>query len=874
MHDKLPRFLELLVRWGVLQVPEAELGDVLEDYSRGRSTWWLWTQIFSLARRATMLSNLRSDLRYGIRCLSQNPGFTLAAVLTIALGIGINTGIFSLVNSLALRPLRVPDAEDLVTIYQQYRGVQKRMVNGARSMFSTPEYRNYRDRTQSLSGVMAFAVSSNVTLGGDYPQDVEGILVSCNYFDVLQVKPRLGLGFTGANCDAPGAGPTVVLSHDLWTSALGADPGIVGRDVVLNRQSFAVVGVAPENFHGTEALKASFFVPLSMQPVLLPGRDNNAEVQLSWLHLVGRMKDGVGIDQVRADLSLVANGIDQQQPGRTTNLIINRASGFALPEGRNTILTVATVIMTAFGLVLLIACANVANLLLARSAGRSREIAVRLSLGATRGRLIQQLLTESVLIAIFGGLLGSALAMWSFRGLVALVLSALPAQLPPIAIDANPDLRVLWFAFALTFATGLLFGLAPALQATRTDLQSSLKTDSAGAGRQTTGWLRASLVGIQVAVCVLLTISAGLLLRGLYAAQTVDPGFDYRDVTVVSFDPRRAGYDDAKAAAFQGQFIERIQALSEARGVARAGRTPLSPGRTGTMVHLAGQEQRHEMDFNSVSPEYFSIIRLPIVRGRNFSDADVQGTSRTVIVTETTAARYWPGQDPVGQTLYMGVGGGADWLPLEVIGVAKDAQITQIAETPSSYMYLPATPPTQRGRQQLLVRSRMDFASTASAVRAFARDLDPGLVVRVNRLEENLDYWRTVSRFATSLSASLGALALLIASIGVYGVVSYVVSRRQREVGIRMVLGATALEVQRLILTQTLRPVVFGMLAGMAAAAAVSRILESVLFGISAFDPIAFLVAPSFVLLIAAAASVIPAHRTMRVDPMSTLRHE
>jgi predicted permease len=873
MHDKLPRFLELLVRWGVLQVSEAELGDILEDYSRGRSTWWLWTQTFSLARRATMFSSLRSDLRYGIRCLGQNPAFTLAAVLTIALGIGINTGIFSLVNSLALRPLRVPDADDLVSIYQQYRGVQKRSVSGARSMFSTPEYRNYRDRTQTLSGVMAFAVSSNVTLGGDYPQDVEGILVSCNYFEVLQVKPRLGLGFTGANCGTPEAGPVVVLSHDLWTSALGADPDVIGRNVVLNRQSFAVVGVAPENFHGTEALKASFFVPLSIQPVLVAGRDNNAEEHLSWLHLVGRMKDGIGIDQVRADLSLIANQIDQQQPGRTTRLIISRASGFSLPEGRNTILTIATVIMTAFGLVLLIACANVANLLLARSAGRSREIAVRLSLGATRGRLIQQLLTESVLIAIVGGLFGSALAMWSFRGLVALVLSALPAQLPPIAIDANPDFRVFWFALALTLATGLFFGLAPALQATRTDLQSSLKQDSAGSGRRTTGWLRAGLVGIQVAVCVMLTISAGLLVRGLYAAQTVDPGFDYRDVTVVSFDPRRAGYDDAKAAAFQRQFIERIQGLSETRAVARAGQTPLATGRFGTVVRLPDQEQSHEIAFNSVSPEYFSIIRLPIVRGRNFTDADMQETSRTVVVTEATAARYWPGQEPIGQTLKMGIGGG-DWLPLEVIGVAKDAQISRIAETPSSYMYLPAASRTQRGRQQLLVRSRMDFSSTASAVRAFARDLDPGIVVRVSRLEENLDYWRTISRFATSLAASLGGLALLIASIGVYGVVSYVVSRRTREAGIRMVLGATTLEVQRMIVGQTLRPVVIGLFAGMAAAAAVSRILEAVLFGISAFDPIAFVVAPLFVLVIAGAASVIPARRSMRADPMSALRYE
>ena len=262
------------------------------------------------------------------------------------------------------------------------------------------------------------------------------------------------------------------------------------------------------------------------------------------------------------------------------------------------------------------------------------------------------------------------------------------------------------------------------------------------------------------------------------------------------------------------------------------------------------------------------------MRGRNFTDADMADTSRSVIVTEATATRYWPGQEPVGQTLYMSVGGGAEWVPLTVIGVAKDAQITRIAETVSSYMYLPAAPRTQRGRQQLLVRSRMDFTSTASAVGAFARDLDPGLAVRVNRLEENLDYWRTISRFATSLSVSLGVLALLIASVGVYSVVSYVVSRRMREVGIRMVLGATGFEVQRMIVKQTLRPVLIGMLAGIAAAAAVSQILDAVLFGISAFDPIAFVAAPLFVLVIAGAASVVPTRKTACVDPISTLRYE
>jgi predicted permease len=654
---------------------------------------------------------------------------------------------------------------------------------------------------------------------------------------------------------------------------LGEDPEIIGKNLTLNRRRFAVVGISPQGFNGVGARKSSFFVPIALQQVIRPGRDDYGNDQLSWLSLIGRMKDGARLDQVKADLGLIASQIDEQQPGRTTSLIIDIANNFSLPEGRRTIFSVATVVMTAVGLVLVIACANIANLLLARSSAREREIAVRLSLGATRARLISQLLTESLLIALTGGLLGSVLALWSFPALLNVALTSLPGQIPPFLLDIRPDFNVLLFALVVTFATGVIFGLAPALHATRWDLQSTLKKDSAGSGRRTTGLLRSALVGIQVAVCMVLMITAGLLMRGLYAAQTVAPGFDYQGVTVVSLGLARAGYDNANAVDLQRRFMERARSLSQT-AIAQGGRTPLSPGRTGTMVRLPDQEQRQEMDLNTVSPEYFSLIHLPIVRGRNFTNADMQDSSHAVIVTESTAARYWPGRDPVGQNLYMRIGGasGQDLL-LEVVGVARDAQVTRIAETPTSYMYLPATPRAQPG-MQLLLRSRLDFAATTQAIRSIARDLDPELVVTVSRLEDNLAFWRTLSRFAASMSVSLGMLALLISSIGVYGVVSYVVSRRFREAGIRMMLGATRREVQGMIVRQTLRPVFVGMLVGIAGAAAVSRILEVVLFGVSAFDPIAFFAAPAFLLGVAAAASLAPARKAMRAEPMSVLRYE
>jgi predicted permease len=481
------------------------------------------------------------------------------------------------------------------------------------------------------------------------------------------------------------------------------------------------------------------------------------------------------------------------------------------------------------------------------------------------------LLTESLLVALVGGVLGSVLALWSFRGLLILVLSSLPAEIKPLAIEASPDLRVLCFALALTFAAGILFGLAPALQASNPDLQSALKQDSAGSGRLTGGWLRRGLVSVQVALCTLLMIATGLLIRGLYATETVDPGFEYRNVAVAMFDLRVLRTKVVKSETFQRHLIEQIRSLPGVDEVAQVGRTPLSRGNSQTAFHLSGQDGWSDVNFNTVSPEYFSLLRIPIVRGRNFTAAEMQDTPRTVIVTEATAVRYWRGQDPIGKNLFIGGPNHED--SLVVVGVAKDAQVSHIGQIDSSYIYLPAALQAQ-SQLQLLVRSRADFASAASAIRACARELAPDTVVRVSRLEQNLVVWRSLSRFVTTVSVSLGGLALVLASIGVYGIVSYAVRRRLREFGIRMMLGASSGEVQRMILRQEMRPVVIGALIGMTGSALVSRILESVLFGVSALDPTTFIGAPLFLLLVTAAAIRLPARRVIRLDPMTTLRYE
>jgi predicted permease len=820
-----------------------------------------------------MLSFLWSDFRYAARGLRHNPSFTAVAVLAIALGIGINTGIFSVLNGVALRPLPAADPYELVSIYQNTRGVRTRVSRGSNTMFSVREYENYRDHSKTLAGIMAYSNMPpwTVTLGGAQPREISGELVSCNYFDVLGQKPAIGPGMTSSDCEGQDT-PPVVLSSALWVSAFASDPEIIGKSIEMNRQFFRVVGITVPDFHGTEPLRSAFWAPISSQHRLSPDADWVRDEHTSWLTIVGRREPRVSIERVRAELGVIAGQIDQLEPGRVTSLSIQRATSLSEPKIRRAVTAGSAVILAAFGLVLLIACANVANLLLARAAGRRKEIAVRLSVGASRGRLIQQLLTESMLIALTGGALGSLFAVWSFQSIATFAVSQLPSGLPALAINTTPDLRVFLFALALTFLTGIFFGLTPALQASKPDLNVALKEDSAGSGLRSGAFLRSVLVGVQVAVCMVLLITAGLLLRGLYAAQTVEPGFDYKNISVVSFDLRGQGYDEDRGAAFQRQVLGQLGSLPSVDGIAQASVTPLSPGSYHTAFFLPGDQQARYAQYNPVSPEYFSVIGIPIVRGRTFMAADAQSYPGPVIVTESTARRYWPAEDPIGKRLEMG-GPANKRVTREIVGVAKDAQVSRVGETDTVYFYTPAGRGEQRSAQ-VLVRSALDFPAAAAGIRAAMHSLDPNLVVNVNPLEDNLEFWRSLSRLAASLSGSLGGLALMLASIGVYGVVSYAVSRQIREIGIRMVLGANARRVLRMTLGRAMRPVLAGAAIGIVLSAVASKILSGVLFGVSTFDPLAFMASATFLLIVALAASLAPALRAMRVDPMTMLRYE
>ncbi len=816
-----------------------------------------------------MLSTLMSDVRYAVRTLARNPGFAAAAIVTIALGIGVNAGIFTTVNGLLFRDLSAPDAHELVTIRQAIDGVPGR--NARLGGFTTAEYRSVSSQTTTLSGIVGQSDPTRTTLGGESPRQIIGTIVTCEYFEVLRQPPALGRALRAEDC-ALGADPVVVLTHELWTTAFESDPGIVGRVIELNRQLFTVVGVAQEGTHASFGIyRTQYFAPISTQPLLLPNEDTLSNDNLGWLSVIGRRT--ADIEQVRVELDVIAARLDAEHAGRTTTMSAERAT--ALPSFfRDRLVPLAAVLMVPFAFVLLIACANVANLLLARATARNREFAIRFSLGASRARVIRQLLTESVLIAVAGGVLGSVLAVWAFQALASIVIPALTIPgLPPFFIDASPDFRVVTVMTAVMLGTGVLFGLAPAFQVSKPDLHAAIKQGAQFAGSPRGGRLQGTLVGVQVATTMVLMVAVGLLLRGLTATQATDPGFGIRDVAVASYDLQGGGYDPAEAAVFQRRLLDEVRALPHVEAAAQVITEPLNSDTEGAGIRLPTQDraQTRGADMNAITAAYFDVVGIPIVRGRAFEDTDMTDTAGVAIVTESTARNLWPNQDPIGQPLIVaGINGD---FTLEVVGVARDAQVTTVGQVEPYYLYLPASP---RAAQllRLVVKSRTDFASTAAAIRAAAARLDPGLAVQVSPLEANLDFWRRLSGILTGLGASLGLLALALGAVGIYGVVAYFVGRRTREIAIRMALGAQRGNVLAMIMRRTMWPVVIGAVVGLAGAIAVSRVLSGVLFGVSPFDPVGIGAAAVFVLVVAFAAGLLPGSYAVRQQPLAALHHE
>ncbi|HEV3219587.1 MAG TPA: ABC transporter permease [Candidatus Acidoferrales bacterium] len=818
------------------------------------------------------LETFWQDICYSVRVMQNNPGFAAVAVLTLGLGIGVNAGVFSILNAAALRPLPIPRAGEVVSIAQILHGQTHRSVEGEPSLVSYPEYKAYRDQSHVLEGLVAYGPFEEATLGGQKPQRLNGHLASCNYFDVLHIKPALGRGFVASECAAPGESAVLVISDKLWRGVFDADPAIIGQTIRLNRTSFTVIGVAPPDFDGTEFTEAEFWAPITMQKAVHPGIELLSDADMSWLMLLGRVHFGVTLDQVRADLGVIAARTDQFYPGRQTRLAIQRATTFTRPDERPYVLAAGGGVLTAVGLVLLVVCANLANLFLARISGRSKEMSIRLTLGATRMRLARQIITETLMIALMGGVVGVFLAWWSADGIMAFASAQMPKdEIGTINFHVGPDWRVLAYAFGISLLTCLAFGLAPALRASKANINDALKSaGTAGAsGRRTNSFSGRVLVGVQVAFSMILLLAAGLSLRVLYHAQTIDPGFEMKNTAAVTLDLAEEGYSASRANAFNRDLLRRLAALPGVDGVAAGWTTPLSGSHSSSVFSFPGRAGDAQIKFNTITPGFFGVLGIPIVRGRDFTEADLAAGGHVLIVTEAAARRFWLGEDPIGK----GVLEGGEKQVSVVVGVAKDANVDELTEPHPVLLFLP-TGKDDQARLRILVHNSRTFAGMAEGIRNAVHSLDPEILVNIASLDSNLEVWRAPSRIVAIVAGVLGMLALSIASLGVYGMVSCAVGRRTREIGIRMALGAAGANVKGLIVKQAMRPVIIGILVGIVGCAAVSKLLSIFLFGLSPFDPVVFLSVPAFLFAIALAACYLPARRAVRVDPMVVLRYE
>ena len=806
-----------------------------------------------------MFTSTFHDLRYSLRALLKHRNFTAAALLTLALGIGINTSIFTLLYSIAFRPLPVKDPDRVVNVYQILDGEFSRQVQGNVALLSYPEYLNYRDRVAGVSGLAASA-DVKLYLGGNNVERINGLMVTDNYFSLLGGGSTIGRTFFDKECQTPLQCPVAVLSHSFWQRRFGSDQNVIGTSVTLNRQRFTVVGVAAPDFHGAEMTVPDVWVPLTMQPALMPESKFLELADCSWLSVIGRLKDGASLAQLQAEMQLVAAQMDHNYPGRKTTVSVMPGSHLNSPEVRSEGTPIAILVMAAVGLVLLIACANVSNLMLARSAARRKEIAVRLALGASRSRLIRLLLTESLLLAVLGGVLGLLLAVC----LPPILFSAIPEI--GLDVDFKPNLIVFAYMFLTSLITGVVFGLAPAIESTKPNLTDALKSTRSGA-RISRPRLRNLLVIGQVAVSLVLLIVAGLLVRGLQQAQSTELGFDQKHLLVLSMDLTTQGYDEARAATLYAQLFERLKALPVIRSVSLAEVAPFS-GTRETTIDIDGRGTSLSVGANMVSAEYFQTLGIPLRRGRQFIEEDARGGESPAVISQAMATRFWPGTDPIGQRFKDSTG-----TSHEIIGVAADISSRQVGKLDGPLFYTPASPAKLTGLT-FVVRTNENLPASVSAVREAARSLDKDAFVSAEPLEENVRRMLEPARTGAWFSGTVSLLALLIAATGIYGMLSYHVVERTSEIGIRMALGAQRRNVLLLIVSDGMKLVAIGTAIGLAGAIALTKVMSSFLVGVGATDFLTFVSVSLGALFVALLACYIPARRATKVDPLVALRNE
>ncbi|MBV9774630.1 MAG: ABC transporter permease [Gemmatimonadetes bacterium] len=798
------------------------------------------------------MDTLLQDLRYAARTLLRSPAFAAVAVVTMALGIGIDTTIFSVVNTILIRPFPQLHTDGLVVL----RGTRNGSDDGANAL-SPADVFDWRAQSTSFQGIAAYGDRNVVLTGaGGEPEQVEAEQVTPDLFTLLGARPLLGRVFVPED-GTPGRGDVVLLTHMIWERRFASDPSIVGRTITVNGAPHTVVGVMPDHFGFPD--NQQLWIPMSLRSG--EGRGDR------YLRAVARLRPGVGIARAQAEMDAVARRLAAQYPDTNTGWsarVVDFGEAWAGP-----VRAVLLVMLGAVGFVLLIACANVANLFLARAAGRQKEMAVRTALGAGRGRVVRQLLTESSLVALMGGALGILVAYW----VLDLILASFPFQ-PPLWMTFGIDRNVLLFTLVVSLGTGILFGLAPALRATRADVQGTLKDGGRGSTsgvRQ--GRLRGSLVVGELALAMVLLVGATLMIRSFLRLQGADPGFDTSSVltlrVIASGDRYR---QDAPRDALFRQTVERVAALPRVRGAATVSYLPLSGISATSGFEVEGSPaapgERPDAEYRGISPDYFRVMGIRMLRGRSLTADEVEHAAPVVVVNRTMAERFWPGRDPLGRRIRIG----DPWLT--VVGVAEDVRMSRLNEKPSSQVYAPYTERSPAS-MTLLVRTGGDPAAATAEVRRAIRAVDPTVVAdEVVAMDEVLHRSLWQQRLFGGLFTSFAAIALLLAVTGVYGVIAYSVSQRTHEIGVRMALGARPERILRMVVGQAARLAGVGVGIGLLGALAVTRLLASALYGVSPTDPVAFGVTTLLLAGAALAASWIPARRAVRVDPMVALRQD
>src|SRR5215212_9588542 len=822
------------------------------------------------------------DLRFGVRMLLKNPGFTAVAVLSLALGIGANTAIFQLVNAVRLKTLPVRGAQQLVNVQLTDLDAVRGSRQSSYPAVTNPIWEQIRDRQEGFSGVLAWGRNDfNLAQGGEV-RWAKGLWVSGDFFNVLGVRPELGRVFTASDdqrgCGAPGA----VISHSLWQREYGGEPNVIGRKVTLSDKPFEIIGVTPENFFGLEVGR-TFDVALPIcADAIVSGKNNRLDSGFNWwLMVTGRLKPGWTIEQATAQLQSISPSLFQQTlPPNYPPVSVNEylesqleavAGGAGYSLLRQNYERPLWLLLAIAGLVLLIACANLANLLLARASTREREFAVRQAVGASRARVVRQMLMETLLLTVMGTVLAALLA----QGLSSFLVSLIGAGVNSVFLDLTPDWRVLGFIAGVAALTCLLFGLTPALRATRVELSTVMKATSRGLAGNRGLTLRRALVVVQVALSLTLVASALLFTRSLNKLLTVDAGFNQEQLLVARVSFRRLNIAPERRIEFKSQLLERLKAVPGVQAIAESDVVPLTGGGRGNVVWVDGKpDDKIDVSFNRVGIDYFQTLQLPLRSGREFNSHDTLSSPKVAIVNETLA-RQLRETDPIGRRVVVETTPNEPETTYEIVGVARDAKFEELKEQLIPVMYLPALQdPQPTPSRQFLIRSNLPQAEITASVNRALNEVSPALDMSYEWFRAMVQGSMLRERLMATLSGFFGVLALVLAAIGLYGILSYAVASRTNEIGIRMALGANTRRVVMLILREALVLVVIGIVAGIPAVLVLARFAETLLFDLSPTDPVSLVLAGVVMLAVAIVAAYLPARRATRIDPLVALRYE